>query len=113
MDQFSELELLAERKRELLARSQQLRQQIASDVENLRPVAAWVDRGYLLTRSLRSAWPFVGGLAGFFLTRKKASLWRTAGKLWSYWRIGKRLADIWRMYAPKGPPPEPEGGAES
>jgi hypothetical protein len=103
LDQLSELELLAERRRLLLSRSHQLRQQIAMEAANLRPAVAWVERGYSLTTSIRSVVPFIGGFLGFFLMRKKSSLWRKAGKLWSFWRIGKRVAEIWRTYSGKGP----------
>ena len=81
----------AERRRLLLIRSQQLRNEIAAEVENLRPVVGWVERGYSIALSLWSAWPLIGGLAGFFVARKKASLLGKVGKIWSFWRVGKKM----------------------
>jgi hypothetical protein len=94
-----ELERLARQRLQLRIQAEELRLQIAREVEALRPVVGWVERGVLVGRSLRSAWPFVGGLAAFVITRKPTrSWWRQAGKLWSFWRIAKKGLQIWQRF---------------
>jgi len=99
--QPSELEQLEARRRLLVAESDQHRRQIARELEQLRPVALWAEKGYSLAQSLRTWWPAVAFASGFFLTRKgvvrkRGFLLRMVGKAWSGWQIGKRLAPFWR-----------------
>jgi len=89
----------------LLNESQQLRSEIAAEVENLRPVVGWVERGYSIALSVWSAWPLVGGLAGFFFARKKGSLLGKVGKIWSFWRVGKKMLGIFQRFSPGSVPP--------
>ena len=103
MADLSGIDSLAERRRLLLERSQQLREDIAADLQNLRPVASWVEKGYSVALSVYSFWPVVGGLAGFFVARKKGSLLGKVTKLWSVWRVGKRMLGMF-----KGPSPPQE-----
>jgi hypothetical protein len=95
----------AERRLQLLRQSQQLREELAADVENLRPVVGWVERGYSVALSVLSVWPLVGGLTGFFMARKKGSLLSKATKVWSFWRLGKKMLGIFRRFSSGSPPP--------
>ena len=98
MAQLSELERFAQRRRLLLAESECYRQLIAGQLDNLRPAATWVERGYSLVRSLRSSWPLLAAAAGFFIARKRPPsrtrglLFRVLAKGWSVWRLAKTLA---------------------
>ena len=102
MAQLSEIERLAQRRRLLLAESERYRQQIAGHLDNLRPAAAWAERGYSLVRSLCSSWPLLAAAAGFLIarkrhpSRKRGFLLRTLGKAWSLWRLAKTLASLRR-----------------
>jgi hypothetical protein len=100
----SEIERLAERRRLLVRRSDELRGHISYEVANLKPAVAWFERGYLLTQSIRSFWPIVAGAVAFFFTRKKSSWIRKIGKLWSWWRLVRSVTGVWRRAAPKLPP---------
>jgi hypothetical protein len=83
----------------LLNQSQQLRGAIAAEVENLRPVVGWLERGYSIALSIWSVWPLVGGLAGFFVARKKGAVLGKVGKIWSFWRIGKQLLGLFQRFS--------------
>ena len=87
---------IEERRRLLLARSEQYRQQLAVEIENLRTTAVWVERGYFTFKKLRNIWPVAVTVAGFLIARKRravvqtgSSLFRNATKLLSWWRIGR------------------------
>ncbi len=101
MDQLSGIE----RRRLLLNRSQQLRSEIAAEVENLRPVVGWVERGYSIALSLWSVWPLFGGLAGFLVARKKGTALGKVGKIWSFWRVGKKMLGVFRRFSSASAPP--------
>jgi len=62
--QTSQLNQLAERRRVLVARSNELRQECGSDFAKLRSTGTWFERGILALRSGRAVWPMVTGLAG-------------------------------------------------
>jgi hypothetical protein len=98
LGQLSEIERLQARRRELVAESQRLRQQIAGELENLRPVAVWANRGYRVFETLWAAWPLVGGAATFALGRKRHAFLRKAAKAWTWFRLGKKAADLWQRY---------------
>ena len=99
MAETTELDRLARERLRLKIQAEELRLQVARDVEHLRPVVAWVERGVVVGRSLRSTWPFVGGLAAFVMTRKPGRSWfRQAGKLWSVWRLAKKGFQIWQRF---------------
>jgi hypothetical protein len=101
---------LAERRRLLVRRSEQLRHEIADGMQQLRPLAGYAEWGYVLTRSIRTFWPVAGGLTALLFARKKSSWIGKIGKLWSWWRAGKKLADLWRAYSAKSreTPQEPD-----
>jgi len=82
-----------------LARSEQHRQRMAVELENLRPAAMWVERGYSVVQKLRTVWPLVATVAGFFVARKGRSIFRNVGKFWSWWRVGKKLTSLWRRHS--------------
>jgi|SRR5690242_14057420 len=98
MAQDTEIASLAERRRLLLSESAALRKQIATDLANLRPAAAWVETGYVAFRSLRALSPLVALAGGFLVTRKGTSLFRLVGKAGSLWKIGKYLPGFWRGF---------------
>jgi len=97
---------LAERRRLLLARSEQQRQQMSAELDNLRPTAAWVERGYSLVHTLRSVWPLVATAAGLLVATKGGSIFRSAGKIWSLWRIGRKFIGLWRRGSSASAPSE-------
>jgi hypothetical protein len=101
LDQLSEIERLQQRRRALVAESQMLRSQIAAEVENLRPAAVWVVRGYRWSQTLWAAWPLIGGAAGLLFRRKSPSLVRKMAKAWSWWRLGKKAAGLWHRFGPR------------
>jgi hypothetical protein len=97
---------LEERKRLLLARNEQYRQQMAADIDNLRPAVAWAERGYVAMKRIRKVWPLIATAAGFLMARKGRAVVKTSGsilgrfgKILSMWRIGKKLTGLWRSYA--------------
>jgi hypothetical protein len=85
-----------ERRRLLVAESDRLRQQFAGELANLRPTVAWMERGYSVFHSLRSVWPWLAAAGGVLVARKGGGLFRSLGKAWSVWRLGKKLAGLWR-----------------
>jgi hypothetical protein len=91
LDSFPGINDFAERRRILIARSDQLRGQLAADIGNLRPVVGWIERGYSIAVSLYSFLPIIGGLAGFMVGRRKTSVMGKVTKAWSYWRIGRKM----------------------
>ena len=106
MSQSSELARLEERKRWLIAESDQYRQEIADALDNIRATTAWVQRGYSVMGMVRTYWPLVASLAGFLFVRKRLSWVRKLGKAWSLWRLGRRLFGLWRSRASHSAPVE-------
>jgi len=98
MADLAEIEDLAERRRRLLGESETLRRQIAGDLANVRPAAAWVETGYVAFRSLRALSPLVALVGGFFVARKGTGLFQIARKLWSGLRLGRKLPGLWRQF---------------
>jgi hypothetical protein len=90
---------LDEQRRRLLARCEQHRREMAGELANLRTAAVWVEQGYSLVRMLRSIWPLAATVAGVFVARKGGSFVRKAGKIWSLWRLGRRMFGLWRHRA--------------
>ena len=97
MAETAQVKELEERRRLLLAESEALRRQIAGDLANLRPTAAWVETGYIAFRSLRTLSPLVALAGGFFVARKGTGLFQVIRKLWSGWRLGRKLPALWRQ----------------
>ena len=83
----------------LLAESDHLRQQFASETVQIKAAAAWVDTTYTLAHSLRAFWPLAAAGAGFFVARKSGSWLRLIGKAWSLWRIAKKIEPLWRRFS--------------
>jgi len=98
MAETAQVNDLQERRRLLLAESEALRRQIAVDLANLRPTAAWVDTGYVAFRSLRTLSPLVALVGGFFVARKGTGVFQVIRKLWSGWRLGRNLPALWRQF---------------
>jgi hypothetical protein len=97
----SELEVLAERRRLLVQRSNQLRQDVGRQLQDFQPAVSWIERGTAVGRSLRSSWPIIGGVATLLFARGGTSWFRKAGKVWSLWRIGKKAVDLWTRFKPR------------
>lgn len=82
---------LAQRRQQLMVRSEQLRQQAASQAEELQSALAWVDR-------LQTAWrwlqanplPVMGGVFGLAVWRPRRAL-HWAWRAWSGWQWLQRL----------------------
>lgn len=53
---------LAQRKTELLRRSQEHRQALAAEAAKLRPLAEWVDLGVTTVKQVRKGWEIAGPL---------------------------------------------------
>jgi hypothetical protein len=97
--ELGEIGQLAARRRLLVAESDCLRHQIATDLANLQPAVAWVERGYSVFQSVRSFWPLLAVLLGFLVTRKKGPWLRSLGKAWTYSRLIKKVVNLWQSYA--------------
>ncbi len=95
----SEIETVQERRRILLAESEQLRQQLAADAARLQAAAAWVDTGYSLAQSLRTYWPLFAAAAGFVIARRRGGWMRSLGKLWSVWKVARKLKPVWHLFS--------------
>ena len=99
----AEIERLEERRRLLVHESDRLRRQLAADAAGLQAAAAWVDTGYSVFQSVRGYWPLFAAGAGFFVARKRGGLLRSLGKLWTVWKVARRLVPLWRsVSAEKG-----------
>jgi len=94
--QPSEIAQLAERRRLLVAESARLRLCIDAELANLVPTLNWVERGLSIARGTRTYWPLIAGAAGFLATRKKGGWVRSLGKLWSVWRLARKLMGSWK-----------------
>jgi hypothetical protein len=98
MAQLAQIALLTERRRRLVAESDQLRQQLDAELAGVRAAGAWVDRGFALMRSVGRVWPLVAGVAGFVVARKNKSRLGQLGRLWSYWRLARKAGAIWSRW---------------
>ena len=96
MAELSEIEKLAERRRQLVADSERNRRDVARELRNLGAITAWAERGYSIAQSVRAWWPVAGVVAGFLITRKGGSFFRALAKGWSWWQVAKRFAPMWR-----------------
>lgn len=97
MAELSEIDKLAERRRQLLAESERNRQTMARELRNLGGVVAWGEKGYSVARTLQGWWPVVGLVGGLLVTRGRGGLFRLIAKGWSWWQIGRRIAPMWRQ----------------
>jgi hypothetical protein len=98
--ELSQIEQLAERRRELRAESERLRQQLAGELAKVRAVVVHVEQGYALVKALRPAWPLVASAAGFLVARKGGGLLESLRRVWSWWRLGQRVLEFWRSRGP-------------
>jgi hypothetical protein len=101
--QLSQLEELGERRRRLVAESQSLRARMAGEWGNLQTAAAWVESGYSLFGLLRCYWPLLTVAAGFLFARKRRPRFGFLGKIWSAWRLARKLVHLWRLWSPGSP----------
>ena len=98
MAEDSQLTSLEQRRLVLLARSEQYRQDLSSEIDALRPTVVWVERGYTVLHSVRSVWPMAATAAGFLFARKGGSILRNTGRILSVYRLGRQLFGLWRTY---------------
>ena len=96
MAQSSEIALVLARRRQLVLESSQLRRQADADLARLAETLTWVERGYSVLQSVRSYWPLLVGAAGFLVARKKGGWVRSLGRLFSMWRVARRLVRLWQ-----------------
>ena len=108
MARFSEIELLANRRRLLLAESDRLRRQLGAEIDQLQAATDWIKTGYSLLQFVRSYWPLVVAGAGFLLTRQRRSPLSVLERIGSVWRIAERLFHLWQQYSTESAPPEKE-----
>jgi hypothetical protein len=104
MAEFTEIARLETYRRMLLDRSEDHRREMATELEALRPTAAWVERGYTVFQAVRSIWPVAATAAGFLVARKGGSIFRNAGRIWSAWRLARKFLRIWRSQTSHPPP---------
>jgi hypothetical protein len=98
MAQDSELTRLEERRLVLLARSEQYRQHLGTQLDGLSPTVLWVERGYSVFQSVRSFWPIAATATGFLFARKGGSIFRNTGRILSLYRLAQRLFGLWKAY---------------
>jgi YqjK-like protein len=90
-----------QRQLELRLRSTELRAALLHDAQALRTPLRWADRSLQVWDWLRAV-PWVGRLsmsaaALLLLRRRPGRLLRLAAKGLSWWRLGQRLAALWRQ----------------
>lgn len=89
-----------QRQLELQLRSAELRAALHQDLQALRTPLRWADRGLQVWDWLRAV-PWLGRLsmsaaALLLLRRRPGRLLRLAAKGLGWWRLGRRLAALWR-----------------
>lgn len=104
----SEIELLADRRRLLLAESERLRRQLGAEIDQLQAVTGWIQTGYSLLQTARNYWPLVVAGAGFLFTRQRSSPLSSLDRIWSVWKIAERLFHFWRHHSDAASPPMQE-----
>lgn len=91
---------LAQRKAELLRRSQEHRQALAAEAAKLRPLAEWVDLGVTTARQVRKGWEIAGPLlAAWRGTSAPAADQAPSGtfqKISSAISLVRSIAALWR-----------------
>lgn len=108
MARLSEIELLADRRRLLLAESERLRRQLGTEIGQLQAATGWIESGYSLLKSVRPYWPLVVAGAGFLLTRKRGRPLSSLDRIWSVWRIAKKAIHFWQQFSTGASPPARE-----
>jgi hypothetical protein len=94
------IESLAQRREQLLAESDRLRQQVAEDITRLEPLFGWADRGYSVARSVITAWPLVAVAAGFLIARKRRGSVSTLTRILSWWKLARNAYGLWKAFSP-------------
>lgn len=97
----SELAQLEARRQSLAAEGEVLRRHLAAETAHLQAATAWVQTGYTAFQSIRPWWPVLVAVIGFFFARKPIGALKSAGKLWSWWRIAQKLFRLWRRFSSK------------
>lgn len=96
MAEPSQLNGLALRRQALVARSNELRRQIANQWSVLESHTTWVERAYDFAQSGRALWPLLAGVVGLLFARGTGGLLSKSAQLVSWWRMGKKLFNIWQ-----------------
>jgi hypothetical protein len=94
--QPSQLAQLAQRKSLLVARSAELRRDVALDLARLHSSTVWVDTGMTVLRSGKALWPLFAGTAGMFAGGNRQGWLGKAIKFASWIGVGKKVAGLWR-----------------
>jgi len=89
---------LRARKQQLLAASGVNRQLLRLEMEQLRPAAEWVDRGYHLAQSLRPILKFALPVAGLVLARKRRDAKSLLANALAGWQIARKLTGLWKAF---------------
>jgi hypothetical protein len=98
-----ELAPIVERRRLLVARSSDLRSELARDLGEVRSSTVWVERGYSWLRSGRALLPLVAGAAGLILAYRKGGLLGTAQKLVSVFQLASKVGAVIRTVLERTP----------
>ncbi|SPE50865.1 hypothetical protein SBV1_1220062 [Verrucomicrobia bacterium] len=86
-----ELKAIEEHRRQLVAESQRLREQLDADLAPLRAAAGYVEKGCSAVRSLAPYAPLLAAAAGFLVVRKKGGFLRLLKRAWSASRVALKL----------------------
>lgn len=92
----SQLAQLLERRRLLVARSAELRQEFVQDLTALQSSTAWYEKGLSIVRSGRVILPIVAGVAGLAVGHRRQGMVGKALRVASWMRLGSRLVRLWR-----------------
>lgn len=101
MARLSEIENLEERRRRLRAESDRLRCQLGTEIGQLQAATCWLRTSYSLLQSVRAVWPLIVAGAGFLVARKRGGLLNSLGRLWSIWKMAKKLIHVWQQSSPE------------
>jgi len=94
--QPSQLGQLAERRRLLVARSAELRRDVALDLARLQSSTVWIDTGMGVLRSGKALWPLFVGTAGMLAGGNRQRWFGKAIKFASWIGLGKKVVGLWR-----------------
>ena len=104
MVQSQEVRELEERRRSLVAESEQLRRRAAGELAGLGEALGWIRDGYALFESVNSLWSIVEAGIGVVAARKDSGRFGTFKKVWAWWQLAQKLAKMW------WPPPASRSG---
>lgn len=101
---------LEERRRRLVAESDQLRQRFADEGAQLQAATVWVEAGFSAAKLVLDWWPLIAAGAGFVLARKRRGWLRLLARALSLWRIVRRIFPFWKeFFAKPAAAKEPSG----